>query len=123
MGLTIFIGGLHLVSVFLPLWFGDCPTTTPVLTHLRWMGVYVSRLYLLVVTQVSWIVWSRLKRRRIRQNAILNNPVSHDDSSIFSEWSIIEKESPMPSSNPALSPAAYDGSRIIEGREPLRDAL
>ncbi|KAH7097292.1 hypothetical protein BKA62DRAFT_585395, partial [Auriculariales sp. MPI-PUGE-AT-0066] len=34
MGLTILIGGLHLVSVFLPLWFGDCPTTTPVLTHL-----------------------------------------------------------------------------------------
>ncbi|KAH7097214.1 hypothetical protein BKA62DRAFT_456450 [Auriculariales sp. MPI-PUGE-AT-0066] len=38
MGLTILIGGFHLVSVFLPLWFGDCPTTTPVLTHLRWIG-------------------------------------------------------------------------------------
>ncbi|KAH7097298.1 hypothetical protein BKA62DRAFT_643568, partial [Auriculariales sp. MPI-PUGE-AT-0066] len=38
MGLTIVIGSLHLVSVFLPLWFGDCPTTTPVLTHMRWIG-------------------------------------------------------------------------------------
>ncbi|KAH7069387.1 hypothetical protein BKA62DRAFT_666132, partial [Auriculariales sp. MPI-PUGE-AT-0066] len=40
MGLTILIGSLHLVSVFLPLWFGDCPTTTPVLTHLRWIEAF-----------------------------------------------------------------------------------
>ncbi|KAH7097280.1 hypothetical protein BKA62DRAFT_582668, partial [Auriculariales sp. MPI-PUGE-AT-0066] len=35
--LTVLAGAFHLVSVFLPLWFGDCPTTTPMLTHMRWL--------------------------------------------------------------------------------------
>ncbi|KAH7047642.1 hypothetical protein BKA62DRAFT_483451 [Auriculariales sp. MPI-PUGE-AT-0066] len=57
MGLTILIGSLHLVSVFLPLWFGDCPTTTPVLNHLRWIGEFfmhfVKRLWVYSITAAS----------------------------------------------------------------------
>ncbi|KAH7094217.1 hypothetical protein BKA62DRAFT_775475 [Auriculariales sp. MPI-PUGE-AT-0066] len=104
MGLTMLIGSLHLVSVFLPLWFGDCPTTTPVLTHLRWIGAFckhaVMRIWVYSITAAS------LPARWFSESA----------------WDPVPA-SASPASTTVLSPAAYDGSRIIEGREPLRDAL
>ncbi|KAH7097281.1 hypothetical protein BKA62DRAFT_452621 [Auriculariales sp. MPI-PUGE-AT-0066] len=65
MGLTILIGGLHLVSVFLPLWFGDCPTTTPELTHLRWIGAF-SKHAVMRVWVHSMSAIGRLRQQMIR---------------------------------------------------------
>ncbi|KAH7097302.1 hypothetical protein BKA62DRAFT_760037 [Auriculariales sp. MPI-PUGE-AT-0066] len=36
--LTVGVGTFHLASTFAPLWYGDCPTTTPILTYFRWFA-------------------------------------------------------------------------------------
>ncbi|KAH7093860.1 hypothetical protein BKA62DRAFT_721933 [Auriculariales sp. MPI-PUGE-AT-0066] len=102
-GLTGAFALFHIASMTAPLWWGDCPTTTPLLSYLRLIGHAIR--WILIYSQNAILGYAS----RLRQPFQKDRAVHHEK--LDTAASYLE-----------FRAAAYDGTQLTEGKAPLRDS-
>ncbi|KAH7098901.1 hypothetical protein BKA62DRAFT_758936 [Auriculariales sp. MPI-PUGE-AT-0066] len=106
--ITAIVSIFHLATTIAPLWWGDCPTTTPLLSHLallfsltRWLIFWICHVVALPLYLLGRF-WDYI-RKQTRHGPQFRPNVS---------WFRAVRKIP-----------PYDGAAIIKGQEPLRNAF